>query len=144
VLVIGSGIRKPDFIKKVEAQGLQERIIFTGYIPHAHMPGVLKLGTVGINYMAPTKANQCRASIKVREYMAAGLNVVCNPVGDGEIFKDHLILCERIEEFPAAIIKALDVQGQNKAKEAQRFVERNYSWPRLVEDFLAHLMDSQK
>ena len=69
------------------------------------MPGVLKLGTVGINYMAPTKANQCRASIKVREYMAAGLNVVCNPVGDGEVFKDHVILCERIEEFPAAIKK---------------------------------------
>ncbi|UCF02607.1 MAG: glycosyltransferase [Deltaproteobacteria bacterium] len=139
VLVIGDGSRKPYFVNRVEAYGLQERIIFTGYLDHAHMPMVLKLAKVGINYMAPTRANKSRASIKVREYLAAGLNVVCNPVGDAETFKDYVTLCTGIEEFPTAIEKALGEKNPENAREAQKFVERNFSWPHLVEDFLSQL-----
>ena len=142
VLVVGDGSRKPYFVNRVEAYGLQERIIFTGYLDHANMPMVLKLAKVGINYMAPTKANQSRASIKVREYLAAGLNVVCNPVGDAETFKDYVTLCRRIEEFPDAIGKALGEKNPESVREAQKFVERNFSWPHLVEDFLSHLENS--
>jgi len=142
ILVIGDGSRKSYFVNSVEAYGLQERIIFTGYLDHADMPMVLKLAQVGINYMAPTRANQARASIKVREYLAAGLNVVCNPVGDAETFKDYVTLCTGIEEFPGAIGKALGEKNPENTKEAQKFVERNFSWPHLVEDFLSHLKNS--
>jgi glycosyltransferase involved in cell wall biosynthesis len=142
ILVIGDGSRKPYFVNRVEAYGLQERIIFTGYLDHAEMPMVLKLAKVGINYMAPTRANQARASIKVREYLAAGLSVVCNPVGDARTFKDYVTLCTGIEEFPAAIGKALREKNPKNARKAQKFVERNFSWPHLVEDFLSHLKNS--
>ena len=144
ILVIGDGSRKPYFVNRVEAYGLQESIIFTGYLPHADMPMVLKLAKVGINYMAPTRANQSRASIKVREYLAAGLDVVCNPVGDAATFKDYVTLCNRIEEFPGAIGKALGEKNPESALEAQRFVERNFSWPHLVEDLLDHLINSNE
>lgn len=135
ILVTGDGVRREYFSSQVEACGLQNRIIFTGYIPHTDMPGVLKLARVGINYMAPTEVNKYRASIKVREYLAAGLNVVCNPVGDAELFKDYVTLCSHIEEFPNAIRKALDEKDLDKIREAQGFVKRNYSWPGLVKDF---------
>ena len=142
ILVIGDGSRKPYFVNRVEAYGLQERIVFTGYLPHDDMPMVLKLAKVGINYMAPSRANQSRASIKVREYLAAGLQVVCNPVGDAETFKDYVTLCSRIEEFPGAIRQALEERNPESAMAAQKFVERNFSWPHLVEDFLKHLENS--
>jgi glycosyltransferase involved in cell wall biosynthesis len=144
ILVIGDGSRRQDFVNKVKAQGLQERIIFTGYIPHSDMPGVLKLAEVGINYMTPIKANQCRASIKVREYLAAGLNVVCNPVGEAEIFKDHVTFCTSLEEFPEAIREALAVKDQDRVRAAQEFVAAEYSWPPIVEDFLTYLAGSAK
>jgi glycosyltransferase involved in cell wall biosynthesis len=142
VLVIGDGVRRQYFVKEVEAYGLQERMVFAGYIPHADMPGVLKLAKVGINYMARTRANQCRASIKVREYLAAGLSVVCNPVGDAEIFEDYVTLCSSIQEFPDAMSKALERRTQDRVKAAQRFLELHYSWPRLIEDLLAYLGSS--
>jgi glycosyltransferase involved in cell wall biosynthesis len=142
ILVIGDGSRKPYYVNRVKAYGLRKRIIFTGYLDHEDMPMVLKLAKVGINYMAPTRANQCRASIKVREYLAAGLNVVCNPVGDAEMFKDYVTLCTRIEEFPDAMRKALKENNPERVKEAQTFVERNFSWPHLIEDFLSHLENS--
>jgi glycosyltransferase involved in cell wall biosynthesis len=93
--------------------------------------------------MAPTRANQCRASIKVREYLAAGLSVVCNPVGDTEIFKDYVTFCSSIEEFPEAMSKALEERTPDSVKAAQRFVELHYSWPHLIEDFLSYLRNSQ-
>jgi len=142
VLVIGDGVRRPYFVREVQAYGLQERMVFAGYIPHADMPGVLKLAKVRINYMAPSRANQCRASIKVREYLAAGLSVVCNPVGDAEIFEDYITFCSSIEEFPDAMSKALAGRTQESVETAQRFVEFHYSWPRLIEDFLTYLMRS--
>jgi hypothetical protein len=80
----------------------------------------------------------------VREYLAAGLNVVCNPVGDAATFKDYVTLCNRIEEFPGAIGKALGEKNPESALEAQRFVERNFSWPHLVEDLLDHLINSNE
>lgn len=144
ILVIGDGARKRDFVRDVKAHGLHKRIIFTGHIPHTDMPGVLKLADVGINYMAPTKANQCRATIKVREYLAAGLKVVCNPVGDTETFKSYVTLCSRIQEFPEAIREALDMKNQDKTREAQEFVASNYSWPPLVKDFLSYLLDAHR
>jgi glycosyltransferase involved in cell wall biosynthesis len=143
VLVIGDGVRRPYFVKEVETYGLQKRMIFAGHIPHADMPGVLKLAKVGINYMAPTRANQCRASIKVREYLAAGLSVVCNPVGDAAIFEDYVTFCSSIEEFPDAMSTALEGRTQDRVKAAQRFVELHYSWPRLIEDFLTYLGSSR-
>ena len=140
ILVVGEGVQKKHFIKKIEAYGLQEQIFFTGYINHAEMPSVLKLAKVGINYMAPTQANRCRASIKVREYLAAGLNVVCNPVGDSEVFGDHVTLCSTLKEYPEAIRAALEVKAQDRIGSAQAFLEANYSWPDLIEHFLAHVM----
>lgn len=142
ILVVGDGIRKQSFVEKVEAQGLQNRILFAGYIPHPDMPGILKLAQVGINYMAPTLANQYRVSIKVREYLAAGLNVVCNPVGDAESLKDFVTLCPRLEDFPDAIRKAFEVKSRKRTAAARRFLESNYSWPLLVEDFLSNAMNS--
>lgn len=144
ILVIGDGVRRQDFVNKVKAQGLQERVIFAGYVPHADMPGVLKLAKVGINYMAPTRANQCRASIKVREYLAAGLRVVCNPVGDAEIFTDYVTFCNTLEEFPQAISKSLAVKDQARVRAAQEFVAAEYSWPPIVKDFLTYIVGAAK
>jgi glycosyltransferase involved in cell wall biosynthesis len=139
ILVIGDGKRKEYFVNKIEAYGLQERIIFTGYVPHGDMPGILKLARVGINYMAPTWANQCRASIKIREYLAAGLRVICNRVGDAELFKDYVTLCSTIEEFPAAMHQALIKQDLDSSRRGQEFVQRTFSWPPLVKGFVEYL-----
>ena len=142
ILVIGDGQRRERFARKVEENGMQGRIVFTGYVPHSEIPAILKLARVGINYMAPTLANQCRASIKLREYLAAGLKVVCNPVGDAEIFKNHLTLCSAIEDFPAAIKQTLAEGNRDGAAKAQRFIESNYSWPSIIKSFLTYLNDT--
>jgi glycosyltransferase involved in cell wall biosynthesis len=139
ILVTGDGSRRECFRREVEASGLQRRMIFTGYVSHGDMPGILKLARVGINYMAPTWANQCRASIKIREYLAAGLSVVCNNVGDAELFKDYVTLCSTIEDYPAAIGQALLRQNGDNSRRGQEFVKSTFSWPPLVEDFVEYL-----
>jgi glycosyltransferase involved in cell wall biosynthesis len=89
-------------------------------------------------------ANQYRASIKVREYLAAGLSVVCNPVGEAEIFKDFVTFCSNLEEYPEAISKTLAVKDQDRVRAAQEFVAAEYSWPPIVKDFLSYLADFSK
>jgi glycosyltransferase involved in cell wall biosynthesis len=142
VLVVGDGIKKQHFIGQVAAHGLQERVIFTGYVPHSDMPGVLKLAKVGLNYMAPTLANQCRASIKIREYLAAGLQVVSNPVGETEVFKDYVTLCPRIEDFPKAMKMVLQEGSVARIENVRKFLGGNFSWPLLVEEFLNRVSSS--
>ena len=139
ILLTGDGSRREHIRREVEARGLQKRMIFTGYIPHGDMPGILKLARVGINYMAPTLANQCRASIKIREYLAAGLNVVCNAVGDSELFKDYVTLCSTVEDFPAAMRQGLIRQNWDSSRRGQEFVKSTFSWPSLVEGFVEYL-----
>ena len=89
--------------------------------------------------MAPTLANQCRASIKIREYLAAGLNVVCNAVGDSELFKDYVTLCSTVEDFPAAMRQGLIRQNWDSSRRGQEFVKSTFSWPPLVKGFVEYL-----
>lgn len=139
ILLTGEGSRREHFRRAAEASGLERRLIFTGYVPHGDMPGILKLARVGINYMAPSRANQCRASIKIREYLAAGLSVVCNNVGDAELFKDYVTLCSTVEEYPAAIRQALIGENWDSSRRGQEFVKSTFSWPPLVKGFVEYL-----
>jgi glycosyltransferase involved in cell wall biosynthesis len=76
ILLIGGGEQDKELRDLVSELKLENRVIFTGFIPYAKLSGYLGLTTVAINPMKPGMVSHTAFPHKVIQYMAAGLPVV--------------------------------------------------------------------
>lgn len=76
LLLIGGGEQDKELRDLVVELKLEQRVIFTGFIPYAKLSGYLGLTTVAINPMIPGKVSHTAFPHKVIQYMASGLPVV--------------------------------------------------------------------
>ncbi len=129
--VIGDGCRKREFEELVHREGLEKNVSFLGTIPHHELPALLARHRIGINYMRPTEANRYRAILKIREYLSCGLDVVCNDVGDVELFRNHIRIASTIDAMFDSV--ASIVRKSPERNEAGRvLIEKEYRWPGII------------
>jgi glycosyltransferase involved in cell wall biosynthesis len=76
LLLIGGGEQDNELRELVRELKLDDRVIFTGFIPYAKLSGYLGLTTVAINPMRPGMVSHMAFPHKVIQYMASGLPVV--------------------------------------------------------------------
>lgn len=76
ILLIGGGEQDKELRELVSELKLEQRVIFTGFIPYAKLSGYLGLTTVAINPMIPGMVSHTAFPHKVIQYMASGLPVV--------------------------------------------------------------------
>ena len=76
LLLIGGGEQDRELRDLAKSLGLAERVIFTGFIPYADLPGYLKLSSVTINPLKITQVAAVAFPHKVLQYLASGLAVV--------------------------------------------------------------------
>jgi glycosyltransferase involved in cell wall biosynthesis len=76
LLLIGGGEQDKELRELVGDLKLEDRVIFTGFIPYAKLSGYLGLTTVAINPMKPGMVSHTAFPHKVIQYMASGLPVV--------------------------------------------------------------------
>jgi glycosyltransferase involved in cell wall biosynthesis len=76
ILLIGGGEQDKELRDLVSQLRLEDRVIFTGFIPYAKLSGYLVLTTVAINPMRPGMVSHTAFPHKVIQYMASGLPVV--------------------------------------------------------------------
>jgi glycosyltransferase involved in cell wall biosynthesis len=134
VHIVGDGCRKAEFEKRVELAGVNRTITFTGLLDHHTLPDFIARHRLGINYMRPTEVNRCRAILKIREYLACGLEVVCNNVGDVELFRDHIHIVNDLSSMWTKTEELL-AQPPRFNSEGRKFIENNFSWNSIVSAF---------
>jgi glycosyltransferase involved in cell wall biosynthesis len=75
-LLIGGGEQYGELRKLVQDIGIQDQVVFTGFIEYRELPRYLKLADVAVNTLEPTLVANVAFPNKVLQYMAAGLPVV--------------------------------------------------------------------
>jgi glycosyltransferase involved in cell wall biosynthesis len=75
-LLIGGGEQDGELRKLVQDIGIQDQVVFTGFIEYRELPRYLKLADVAVNTLEPTLVANVAFPNKVLQYMAAGLPVV--------------------------------------------------------------------
>ncbi len=136
--VVGDGVRRSQFEAKVRELGLSRRILFTGRIQHADLPALLTRHHIGLNYMRKTFVNDCRAILKIREYLACGLRVVCNDCGDAGLFSNHAFVEPDLDHMERRLAALLSEPWKENIR-GRRFIEERFSWNTIVADFLRDL-----
>ena len=141
ITIIGDGVKKNFYKKEIATLGLDENIDFIGRVEHHMIPQVMGEAQIGLNYMKPSFTNNCRAILKIREYLAVGLQVVCNDAGDANIFKDYIYIekdIKSIEQRLASLLKK-DIPVNVKGRE---FIEINFRWDTIIDNFLKKALTS--
>lgn len=133
-LVIGSGSNLERFKKIVHDFDLDGQVIFTGYISHDEIPHYLALGDIGINYMEDKKANHFRVPIKVKEYLAAGLPVVTNDMGDYYLLQDYIDIAKDDEELIKQVKQILSDERKIDITAIEQ-IKKIYDWKTIIAEF---------
>jgi glycosyltransferase involved in cell wall biosynthesis len=133
--VVGDGVQRKKFEYQIGAMNLEKQIIFTGSMKHDKIPDFVAQHQIGINYMRKTPANDCRAILKVREYLACGLQVVCNNCGDVELFKEVMYIESDIEGMEKRIRTLLKSPFKVNEK-GVALMEEQYRWNEIMSEFI--------
>jgi glycosyltransferase involved in cell wall biosynthesis len=138
ITVVGDGARRGTFERSVKELGLTGSITFLGQVPHEKLPAIMAAHAIGINYMRPTLVNECRAILKIREYLACGLHVVCNRCGDAPLFVSVAFIEDDIEHMEQRL-DALLSHPLEKNFAGREFVLRHFSWSVIMQEYLTML-----
>jgi len=132
LLVVGGGPRQAEFQAAVARLGLAEHVIFSGPATHAEVRGYVALAELALLYYSARPVNECRCSLKLREYFAAGLKTVCNDVGELANFA-HLTYQTPTDPtaFSQMIVCVFREGGDGREQRAKTFAREHLHWPRL-------------
>jgi glycosyltransferase involved in cell wall biosynthesis len=126
LLVVGGRGQEEDrtYLEGVaHQQGVADRVHFTGHIPQAEVPTVLRCADIGLSIMEP-RLSWTNSPIKILEYMAAELPVVATwtpsqaEVGEGS--GAARVCSHRVEEYTRAIVELLDLDPKERARLGSR------------------------
>ncbi len=135
--IIGSGPYLKYFKNLTEEMGISNAVEFLGYVEHESIPQIISEASVAVNYLRDNFANQYRSSIKVREYLAAGIPTICNTIGDISLFSDYVYSFPTEDNgiFKKQILKALKNPDKEKARRGREFVRKNFDWDVIIAKF---------
>jgi glycosyltransferase involved in cell wall biosynthesis len=97
---------------------------FVGTVAHADVPRYYAGADIALNPLEENEANRYRASIKLREALAAGLPVVSSRTPDAERFAEWIRLPERPGSagFAEALRQEMDGPDRKRAANGQRWL----------------------
>jgi glycosyltransferase involved in cell wall biosynthesis len=76
LLLVGGGEQESELRNLVRSYGLEDNVIFTGFIDFSDIPRYLSIFNVGVNPMHPQDVSNFALPNKVIQYLAMGLPVV--------------------------------------------------------------------
>ncbi len=81
-LVAGGGHRLADLQALAKSLKLDEKVLFTNYVPHSDIPDYVGLAEICVACFEDNELTRCKSPLKIAEYLCAGKPIVASNVGD--------------------------------------------------------------
>lgn len=108
-----------------------KNVYFTGSIPKNKVPQYMHSLDVCLNPQLVNEITIGNYPRKVDEYLALGKPVIATRTKTMELFKDHVYLCNSLDDYKQAVENALLENTEAKKKERIQFA-RSHSWQNNV------------
>jgi glycosyltransferase involved in cell wall biosynthesis len=136
LLIAGRGPAEKELRRLAQATGVDDCVRFEGFIPHQDLPDLLAQGDIGVATSRSVSFRQYASPLKIVEYMATGLPVVCSGGGEAEQMIAESGAGTNIpfepEAFAEAVQALLAVPGKLSAsREAAINYARSRSWDQM-------------
>jgi glycosyltransferase involved in cell wall biosynthesis len=132
-MIVGEGFMEKQLRKLAEELGIEDKIIFTGSMPHHKIPEYIAAADICVVPFRDTKVTRCKSPLKIVEYMAMGKAIVASNVGEvRRMLGGVAVLVEpgNFHSLAEAILKLLTDRRlkENLGIFARRRAENKYNW----------------
>ena len=131
-LIVGDGPMKKELTELANKIGINNNFIFTGSVPHEHVPSYINASDICVAYKIPLRSGY--SALKLYEYMACGKPVVASRLKGFEVLEDTfsglLAEPENPEKLANAIITLLENKPlrEEMGRNGREHVMQNLSW----------------
>jgi glycosyltransferase involved in cell wall biosynthesis len=132
--VVGGGPRLSEFRRHLQAHGLARSVELVGEVRPAEVPAYLAGADVAVVWASDRPVNQHRCSLKLREYLAAGLPVVCNDIGELADFVNvtyQISGPDNVDQLADELVRLLDGNGDGREQDGRRLAQR-LDWQPII------------
>jgi glycosyltransferase involved in cell wall biosynthesis len=84
LIIAGRGPAEQELRLLAQSLGIQDYIRFEGFVPYMELPALLAQADIGVATSRENEFRQYASPLKLVEYMAAGLPVICSGGGEAE------------------------------------------------------------
>jgi glycosyltransferase involved in cell wall biosynthesis len=136
LIIAGSGPAEQELRQLSSSLGLGDCVRFEGFVPHSDLPDLLAQADIGIATSRRNAFRQYASPLKIVEYMAAGLPVICSGGGEAEKMTEESRAGINIpfepEAFAEAVFSFQESPGSlSAAHEAAINYARSRSWEQM-------------
>jgi glycosyltransferase involved in cell wall biosynthesis len=141
-LVVGDGRMKAGLMQRAKSLGLEEHVVFTGFVPYNEVPRYLALADVAIALFLDTIYASCKSPLKVYEYMAMARPIVATGVGQiRQLLNDKRGKLVKAEDWPAIkreITSLIDnpKEAQVMGQQARKHILENHTWKHVADKLI--------
>jgi len=133
LLVVGGGPLLVHYQRRSKNLGLDRQVIFTGEVPHSEVSSYLALSEVALLFFSERLVNAYRSSLKLREYFAAGIPVVCNDFGELRQYSHFTYQSSSsIMDYASRICQVLEGSRDGRELKAQDIAQERFDWDRII------------
>ena len=118
-----------------------KNVFFLGSIPKAMVPTYMSCLQICLNPQAINEITIGNYPRKVDEYLAMGKAVIATRTATMEIFREHVYLCNNVEDYQKAVDDALNNDTEEKARQRILFAQ-SHSWKNNVSRLFDHIQKS--
>jgi glycosyltransferase involved in cell wall biosynthesis len=141
-VIIGDGTGIPRLKERCQEYGIEEKMLFLGYVPYADLPRYLNLIDVCLSTQTNDLVGQVRTSGKLPLYLAAGRYVLASEVGEAAyvLKQEMLVKYEGVkdEQYPQKLAERIqtilaDPNRLNRASSNVALAKEFFEYSRLAE-----------
>lgn len=116
-----------------------ENVILTGRKPYEEIPAYGSLFDVGIMPWLQNEWIRYCNPIKMKEYLALGLEIVTTAFPEAEYYREHMHIADSHDQFISMVRDILNHKQQKVDPEARRSLLKNATWDDRSRECLAHM-----
>jgi glycosyltransferase involved in cell wall biosynthesis len=139
LVLVGGGEQDSELREQVKSLGLDESVLFAGFVNFDALPGYLKVADVAINAMQRSLVSNTAFPNKVIQYLASGVPVVSTRLkGLETTFEDSpaLVFVDSPEEVMSAALRVLESDNPSRLEaEALALVQAKFDLEHNVRAF---------
>jgi glycosyltransferase involved in cell wall biosynthesis len=136
LLIAGRGPAEQELRELATSKGVNDCVRFEGFVPYSDLPNLLAKADIGIATSRRNSFRQYASPLKIVEYMAAGLPVICSGGGEAEQMLEESRAGSNIPFEPEAFAEAVQSLWATPgnlsiAREAAINYARSRSWEQM-------------
>lgn len=141
LVVVGAGLfgEEREFMARMAAEGLEQRVTYAGWRDPAELPAYFAAVGVAIYPFDDTLINRAKCAVKLIDLLAAGVPVVADRVGQNAEYIEHGVSGLLVEPgdtagFVRSVCALLEdrVRAQTMGNAAAQRIATHYTWSQLA------------